>query len=374
MLRFTCSKSSLLDVVGVAVRAISSRVTMPILSGMSLTAEDGKLSIEATDSEIGIVATIAADVVEAGKLIVPGKFFADTVRVLPDGKVSIEANDNKVEVKSGKTKFSLLNMGKDFPDVFKVKGGTKFSLRNSALKDLIHRTSFACATNDSRPVFCGVLFELDGSKARMVATNTHHLSICEVETGENHENTRVIVPKRALDEVMRVLPENGSVEIALTDGSVSFRVDSFTLTTRLIMGEFPDYNRVFARQLNFQASVSVSDFMEVLNRVGIIARVSSYGSVKLSFDKNEVGISATDSSIGSASESVAMAYDGEPFEVYFNARYLTDVFKILSGEKAILSVANSPETPLIIRDSDCEGDGKDCGFKYIMTPIKKTKT
>ncbi len=362
-MEFTCSKIELSAAVGASSRAVSSRTSTPVLSGMFLVANGDTVNIHATDYEIGTVATFKAAIAEAGKVIVPGRFFYETVKAMPGDTVTVKTDGNVVNIFSDKSKFSLLSMGSsDFPSVSPLKGGAMFSIDGEAFKNLVRRTAFACATDETRPVFTGVLFEVKGGKVCMVATNSHRLSFCDAPVAGEAE-VSVIVPRRVLDEVCRVLAGSDKVEVSVTSNEASFRVGKFFFVTRLIAGKFPDFRKAIPKSSPMVATVPVATFAPALARVGLIARSSEFNTVKLSFKSGSVEISSTNPTVGKARESVNIGYSGDAFNISFNAGYLAEAFKVIDSDVAVVEM-NGALTPAVIRDPGCNG------FLHILTPVR----
>ena len=365
-MKFSCVKSELVSAVQTAGRFVATKASTPILAGMRLTAGDGVVEISATDYEAGTVLHVKADVEEQGEVVVLGRIFCDTVRVMPGDKVEITLSDNVVKIQSEQSVFSLLAMSGEFPKIKPMTGNVSYSIGAKELKELCRKTSFACAADDTRPVFTGVLLETDAGSAHMVATNVHRLAYAEAPTLGADAKWTSIVPKRMIDELGRVLPDEGSVHVACSDNEVSFAFGESLFTTRVISGSFPDFRRVFPKGATKKATIDVSAFSSALGRVALIAKSSEYNTVNFEFGNGMLKMTSTNPIVGKAVESVAIAYEGEPLEINFNASYVMDVLKVIDGEKVVVEMAE-PLKPATFHNE------KDNGFLYVATPVRSKK-
>ena len=368
-MKFSCPKSELVQAIQIAGRSIASKPQTPILSGIYIQARNDVVEIQATDYEIGVILRVKADVEEPGELAVSGKYFQDVVRMLPNEEVTVSYNLSTaiVTISAGKSNFTLLSMtASDFPKIHLMEEGKRFNINSAVLKELIRRTTFACSTDESRPLFMGVLMELEGNKARMVATNSHRLAFDEgrIES-EIPEKCQYVAPRRVMEEVYHILsgdvPEN--VEIICTRSEMSFRMEGVYLMTRLIEGVYPDYNRAVPPEFSKRVTLSTGDFLSAVSRVGLIARSSEYNIIKLMFNMGEVHIYSDNPVVGKAEETVPASIEGEDIGIAFNASYLIDVLKILNGETFILEM-NDPLKPALVREPDNED------FLYVITPVR----
>lgn len=368
-MKFSCLKSELVQAIQIAGRSIASKPQTPILSGIYIHADNDALEIQATDYEIGVILHVKAEVEKPGEIVVSGRYFYEVVRNLPDEEVLIEYDRSTeiIKISSGKSTFTLLSMkASDFPQIIRMKEGKKFTINSVVLKELIRRTIFSCATDESRPLFMGALLEIEGQKVRMVATNSHRLAFDEGNIeGELEGVSQYVIPKRILEEIQHILsseiPEK--VEITCTRSEMSFNIDRLYITSRLIEGRYPEYRRAIPSEFSKRVTLSTSAFLSAVSRVGLIARSSEYNTIKLMFNMGEVHIYSDNPVVGKAEETMQAAIEGEDIEIAFNASYLIDVLKIINSESFILELNDSLK-PALVREPDNED------FLYVITPVR----
>ncbi len=368
-MKLSCLKSELVQAIQIAGRSIASKPQTPILSGIYMKADEGLLEIQATDYEIGVILHVKAEVEKSGEIVVSGRYFYEVVRTLPDEEVIIEYDRSTeiIKISSGKSTFTLLSMkAGDFPQIYRMKEGKKFTINSIVLKELIRRTIFACATDETRPLFTGALLEVEGQKARMVATNSHRLAFDEGSIeDEMTELKQYVIPKRILEEIQHILsseiPEK--VEITCTMSEMSFNTEHVYITTRLIEGRYPEYRRAIPSEFSKRVTLSTSSFLSAVSRVGLIARSSEYNTIKLMFNMGEVHIYSDNPVVGKAEETMQAVIEGDDIEIAFNASYLIDVLKTINSESFILELNDSLK-PALVREPDNED------FLYVITPVR----
>ena len=368
-MKFSCLKSEIVQALQIAGRSIASKPQTPILSGIYLHADSDCLEVQATDYEIGVILHLKAEVEHPGEIVVSGKYFYDVVRTLPDEEVVIEYDRSTeiVRISSGKSTFTLLSMkAGDFPKIHLMQEGKKFKVSSVVLKELIRRTIFSCATEESKPLFMGALMEVEGQKIRMVATNSHRLSFDEGTIENELEGLfQYVIPKRILEEVQHILaseiPED--VEITCTYSEMSFNTKSIYMTTRLIEGRYPEYRRAIPSEFLKRVTLSTAAFLSAVSRVGLIARSSEYNTIKLMFNMGEVHIYSDNPVVGKAEETMQAELEGDDIGIAFNASYLIDVLKILNSDSFILELNDSLK-PALIKEPGNED------FLYVITPVR----
>ncbi len=368
-MKFSCLKSELVQAVQIAGHSVANKPQTPILSGIYLNARDEKLEIQATDYEMGVILNIPAEVEKPGEVVVSGRYLQEVVRTLPEENVSIQYDrETKIlTISSGKSNFKLLSMtAEDFPKIFHIKEGKEFIVKNVLLKELIRRSTFACATDEGRPVFMGTLMEFEGDMVRMVATNSHRLAMDEGKAENSQKDKcQYVVPKRFLEEIQHILSGEVPQDITVrcTYSELSIETDNLYLMTRLIDGQYPDYHRVIPDEFSIRVTLPTAAFQSAVSRVGLIARSSEYNTIKLSFNMGEVHISSDNPIVGTAEETVPAEIDGEDISIAFNASYLIDVLKIIGSDKFNLMM-NDTLKPAALREPERED------FVYIVTPVR----
>ena len=362
-------KSDLSQAVQVASRSVSSKPGTPILSGIYLCAKDDTLEVQATDFSLGVIIKIKADVDTQGETVVSGKYLQEVVRALPDDEVAVtyDRASKLIKISSGYSNFNLLSMNADdYPKINPIDGEHKFVVKSPLLKELIRRTAFACGVDEERPVFMGALLEIENDSIRMVATNIHRMSCYEGKLEESGEGKfQYIVPKRVLEEIQHIMtgeiPEN--VIICATKSEIIFKTERFYLSSRLIEGTFPDYEKAIPKEFATRVTLSSSVFTSAIGRVGLIARSSDYNTIRLIFNMGEVHISSDNPIVGRAEETVTASIDGDDIKISFNAAYLMDVMKVIGSDEFVLHM-NTPIKTAVISETENEN------YLYVVTPLR----
>jgi DNA polymerase-3 subunit beta len=371
-MKITVERAELLKSLGHVHRVVERRNTIPILANVLIKAEDGKLSLKATDLDLEVTDTIAAEVAPGGATTVPAHMFYDIVRKLPEGaQIVIEGSGDRavLSLRAGRSRFTLQTLPEsDFPDLAAGEMSHSFKLAAADLKRLIDKTQFAISTEETRYYLNGIYLHAAGSaKAptlRAVATDGHRLAQCELPLPEGAAGMPgVIVPRKTVNEVQRLI-ENGEGEVAieLSGSKIRFTIGDVLLTSKLIDGTFPDYARVIPLNNDKELTVDKTDFEAAVDRVSTVA--SERGrAVKLSISGGKLVLSVTNPDSGSATEEIEVDYDSEPLDIGFNSRYLLDIAAQIEGEVAVLRLAD-PGSPTLIQDKDSKG------ALYVLMPMR----
>lgn len=371
-MRVTVERAALLKALGHVHRVVERRNTIPILSNVLLRAQDGSLRLKATDLDIEVTETIPADITDAGSTTVPAYMIYDIVRKLPDGaQVSLEMSGDtgQMQIRSGRSRFMLQALPEsDFPDLAAGDLPHSFTLPAADLKRLIEKTQFAISTEETRYYLNGIyLHTLDVGGATMlraVATDGHRLARVEMPAPIGSEGMPgVIVPRKAVAEIVKLV-EDGSenVVIELSSAKIRLTFDGVILTSKLIDGTFPDYQRVIPSGNDKLLTVERGDFAKAVDRVSTIS--SERGrAVKLALNDGRLTLTVTNPDSGSATEEIEVDYDSSPIDIGFNARYLLDITSQLDGDTALFKLAD-PGSPTIVQDR--EG----APALYVLMPMR----
>jgi DNA polymerase-3 subunit beta len=371
-MKITVERSELLKSLGHVHRVVERRNTIPILANVLLSADRSKLSLKATDLDVEVTDTIAAEVGPGGSTTVPAHMFFDIVRKLPEGaQIILESSSDRaaLTIRAGRSRFTLQTLPEsDFPDLAPGEMTHKFTLKAADLKRLIDKTQFAISTEETRYYLNGIYLHAAGSaKAqtlRAVATDGHRLAQMELELPKGAAGMPgVIVPRKTVSEVQRLM-EDGEAEvlIELSPGKVRFTVGHAILTSKLIDGTFPDYGRVIPANNDKELVVDKKEFEAAVDRVSTVS--SERGrAVKLSITAGKLLLSVTNPDSGSANEELEVEYDAEPIDIGFNSRYLLDIAAQIESEAAVLRLAD-PGSPTLIQDKDSRG------ALYVLMPMR----
>lgn len=369
-MKFSIARDSLVKPLNLVAGVVERRQTLPILANVLIVLEERRLSLTGTDLEVELVGRVDLTTAGAsGEITVPARKLLDICKSLPEGSdIEISARDNKVSLKSGRSRFTLSTLpAREFPNVEDGIGTYKFTLKQGQLRRLIDRTSFAMAQQDVRYYLNGMLWEIDSKKVlRVVATDGHRLAMCmlpEQVKSEGEGGIQVILPRKGVLELARLLMDDDA-DIAITIGSNHIRAstDHFSFTSKLIDGKFPDYQRVLPRSPDKVLLGSRQELRQAFTRTAILSN-EKYRGVRLKLTNDTLEIVANNPEQEEAQETVPVDYSGDALEIGFNVSYLLDVLAVLSGDQIKLSVADSNSSALL--EESVAGDSL-----YVVMPMR----
>lgn len=371
-MKLTIDRTALLRCLAHVQSVVERRNTIPILSNVLVEAKGDRLSLTATDMDLAIVEQTAANVAMAGAATVPAHTMYDIVRKLPEGsEVQMELGEDgaQVALKAGRSRFTLATLPKeDFPAAAGGDLPHRFPLSAVDLRGLIDRTKFAISTEETRYYLNGIYlhaFSTGKQKSlRAVATDGHRLARVEMPLPEGAENIPgVIVPRKMVNEIRKLIEEvDGVVEVSLSDARIRFAFNDTVLTSKLIDGSFPDYQRVIPTGNDKIMEVDRRSFRDAVDRVSTISSEKSR-AVKLSLKPNIMTLSATSAENGTATEELEVKYEGAALEIGFNSKYLLDVADQIDGDGIQLVLADSV-APTLVRDL------ADAQALYVLMPMR----
>ncbi len=371
-MKVTVERAELLKSLSHVYRVVERRTTIPILANVLIRADKGRLSLKATDLDLEVIDSVAAEVAPGGATTVPAHMFYDIVRKLPEGaQIVVEGTGERavLTIRAGRSRFTLQTLPEsDFPDLAAGEMTHSFSLPGGDLKRLIDKTQFAISTDETRYYLTGIYLHTVGTGAnallRAVATDGHRLAQVELPLPEGAAGMPgVIVPRKTVAEVQRLIETGeGEIKVELSAGKIRFSIGDVVLMSKLIDGTFPDYARVIPLNNDKSLVVDKKDFEAAVDRVSTVS--SERGrAVKLSITGGRLTLSVTNPDSGSATEELEVDYDSEPLDVGFNSRYLLDIAAQIEGEIAVLKLAD-PGSPTLIQDKDAKG------ALYVLMPMR----
>jgi DNA polymerase-3 subunit beta len=371
-MKVTVERAALLKSLGHVHRVVERRNTVPILANVLIKAQGSKLAFKATDLDLEVTESIAAEVGAGGSTTVPAHMLYEIVRKLPEGaQVEIEASDDRavLTIRAGRSRFVLQTLPEsDFPDLAAGEMTHSFKLAAPDLKRLIDKTQFAISTEETRYYLNGIYLHTAGSaKAptlRAVATDGHRLAQFELPSPAGAEGMPgIIVPRKTVGEVQRLIEDNeAEVALELSQGKIRFTLGEAVLTSKLIDGTFPDYARVIPVGNDKELTIDKKEFEQAVDRVSTVS--SERGrAVKLSLSSGKLTLSVTNPDSGSATEEIEVEYGSEPLDIGFNSRYLLDIAAQLEGEAAVLMLSD-PGSPTLIQDRETKG------ALYVLMPMR----
>ncbi|TCS65124.1 DNA polymerase III subunit beta [Varunaivibrio sulfuroxidans] len=371
-MKLTIERTALLKSLGHVQSVVERRNTIPILSNVKLEARDGQLKLDATDMDLLIVDSAPAQVVEAGATTAPAHTLYDIVRKLPDGaqlELDASADNGQLVLRSGRSRFTLSCLPIDeFPVMSGGEMAHRFQLNPGDLRGLIDRTRFAISTEETRYYLNGIyLHALSDQSApvlRAVATDGHRLASVEVPLPTGADTMPgVIVPRKTVGELRKLIDETGDmIDVSLSDSKIQFAFDGAVLTSKLIDGQFPDYERVIPAGNDKELEVDCKLFADAVDRVSAISTEKSR-AVKLSLTPGTLILEASSPDCGSAREELETAYQGEIIEIGFNSAYLLDIARQIESSGLRMSMADAA-SPTILREADNDS------ALYVLMPMR----
>jgi DNA polymerase III subunit beta len=363
-MKVTCTRDELLRHLGVVSRAVSTRMTVQILSGILLTAKEGRLELAATDMELSLRSSFEAEIADEGAVVVPGRLLVELARLLPDADVEIDhkPEEGAVVLTCGTATYKLHTYNPDdfptLPDVDKVQF---VPVDRAAVLETAARVARAASRDESRPVLTGILVRFEPGKLVMAATDSYRLSVKETAVDGQPPDLEAIVPAKALTELGRIAQAGEELVLGVHENNqVVFGTEGIWLTTRRIDGQFPNYKQLLPETFEHELSLPREELLEVVRRTAVMAQRNS--PLRLRFAEGELTISARTQDVGEAVESLPVAYSGEPLEIGFNPEFLREGIESVDDDEVQLKLI-SPLRPGLIQSADSD-------FWYLIMPIR----
>jgi DNA polymerase III subunit beta len=366
-LKLTTKREDLVSKLSIVSRAVSTRAATQALSGILLRAADGKVTLAATDLDLGLETSVDANVEEEGSVLLPGRLVAEVARSLGDAEVSLESREAErdVEIRSGSSSFHLRVLPvEDFPSLPQLGEQPGLKIPASKLEESIELVARAASRDDMRPVLTGVFVTASGKEMTMVATDSYRLAVkrtaLEAELGGEIEAN---IPARALRELSRILASEGAEEatIELHANQAVFQAGAVLLSTRLIDGQFPNFRQLLPESYEHDVRLSRSDFLDVTRRVSQLAQRNA--PLRLAFESGQLTVAAETPDVGDAKETMPAAFEGETLEIGFNPEFLREGIESVAGDELLMRLI-SPLRPGLLEP--VEGDE----FRYLVMPIR----
>jgi DNA polymerase-3 subunit beta len=366
-MKATIERAVLLKSLGHVQSVVERRNTIPILSNVLMEArEDGSLRLMATDLDLQVDESVPANVEQSGATTVSAHTFFDIVRKLPEGsQVELTAAEGKMQVVAARSRFNLSTLPRDdFPVIAEGDLPTRFELPAATLREIIEKTRFAISSEETRYYLMGIFIHVVDDQMRAAATDGHRLARVTVPRPDGADGMPdVIVPRKAVQELYRLLEElEGTVEISLSPTKIRFGLGSAILTSKLIDGTFPDYNRVIPTANDKLLKLDPKSFSAGVDRVSTIASEKTR-AVKMSVDRDKVTLSVTSPENGVATEELPADYGNDGLEIGFNAKYLLDILGEIDGDTVEVHLADAA-APTLLRENDKSN------ALYVLMPMR----
>ncbi|PHS20951.1 MAG: DNA polymerase III subunit beta [Robiginitomaculum sp.] len=370
-MKLNIERADLLKALNHVQSVVERRNTIPILSNVLISAKGDQLSFTATDLDIEIVESIGAQITEEGTVTAPAHTFYEIVRKLPEGaevELIKTAEDPRLIINAGRSRFSLPSLPEDEFPVLSADGlNHSFAMRSTDLVKLIDKTRFAVSTEETRYYLNGIhLHAVEGDSAhlRAVATDGHRLALAEIALPEGAAGmSGIIIPRKTVQEVRRLLDAiDEDIAVSVSEAKIRFGIGAATLTSKLIDGSFPEYERVIPRGNEHTLKIERDIFAAAVDRVATISAEKSR-SVKMTLEADTLTLTVNNPEAGLAVEELSVDYEAEPMEIGFNARYLLDILGQIESDEAVFRFADSASPSLV-------EDNSDTGALYVLMPLR----
>ena len=367
-MKFTIAKEQLLNGLQAVQNIVSSRTTLPILSNVLLRGQERHLELTATDLDVTVSCGVEAEIEKAGAFTVPVKKLFGIVRELGNPEIEIEVDEkNCCKIKAGASFYKLNGLAaEDFPPLAAFSEKKKIVLPQEKIKGMLRKTSFAVSTDETRYVLNGIYISLKDHKITMVATDGRRLALTDEEVDVNSESEAdFIVPTKAINELNRLLQPKGEVELKFTENQALFNLRgengySVVVITKLVEGNYPNYKQVIPAETAERVPLAREELLQALRRAEIMTSEKS-NSVKMTFTKNNVTITANTPEVGEARESIAVNYKGKDMAIAFNPGYLMDPLKALENDEVFLELTDEL-SPGVVKING--------PFLYVIMPMR----
>ncbi|TYR80310.1 DNA polymerase III subunit beta [Priestia megaterium] len=361
-MQFTIQKDYLVQSVQDVMKAVSSRTTIPILTGIKIVATDEGVTLTGSDSDISIESFIPSEedgkeiveITKPGSVVLPARFFSEIVKKLPKDVVELEVQNHFLTIiRSGKAEFNLNGLdAEEYPHLPQIEENNMFKIPTDLLKNMIRQTVFAVSTSETRPILTGVNWKVEGKELTCIATDSHRLALRKATIqSEVDASYNVVIPGKSLSEFSKILDDsNELVDIVITENQVLFKTKHLLFFSRLLDGNYPDTSRLIPADSKTDVVLSVKEFLQAIDRASLLAREGRNNVVKLStLEGGIVEISSNSPEIGKVIEEVqSESITGEELKISFSAKYMLDALKALEGSDIKINFTGAMR-PFVIR-------------------------
>ncbi len=355
-MKFFTSKENLQYAIQNVQRAISAKSPLPVLTGILFQCDDGVLKLTATDMDISITSSVPVEMEISGSIIIPARYISEFAKKLPDKTIEFESigDGQMVTVRYGQSEFTVNGFNpEDFPHMKATEEEFRFMIPSDTLKDIIRKVIYAVSHDDSRPIFTGVLLEIDGEEAAMVSTDTFRLAFKKFKiNGSSSEIINKVIPGKALNEVLRVMGGDENINVVLYKNHIMFETEDKKIISRLIPGKFPSYRQVIPNNFSCKIKAPVKELLESADRASLLA--GEKNSLVMFKSTEEGVLISVRSESGWIREEVPAMVEGDKYDILFNVRYLWDAIRAHDGDEIIINLTGN-YTPALLESSLDEG-------------------
>lgn len=379
-MKFVIKRDRLVQAVNEVTRAISSRTTIPILTGIKITVNDEGVTLTGSDSDISIEAFIPlidndeviVEVESFGGIVLQARYFGDIVRRLPDENVQLEVGSNyQTNIRSGQASFTLNGLDPlEYPKLPEVTDGKQIVLPINVLKNIIRQTVFAVSAIEVRPVLTGVNWIIKNDLLTSVATDSHRLALREIPLeADAPDEYNIVIPGKSLSELSKILDDNSdSIELVIASNQILFKLKDLLFYSRLLEGSYPDTSRLIPTDIKSELVINSKSFLQAIDRASLLARENRNNVIKLAtLENGQVEVSSNSPEIGNVSERVfSQQFSGEELKISFNGKYMMDALRAFEGDDIVISFAGTMR-PFVLRPKDAANPNE---ILQLITPVR----
>lgn len=363
-MKFTCERQKLVDSVLNVQRAVSSKSTIPALEGILINVQDNELEMVGYNLELGITTCIPVKVFTPGKIILNAKIFSDIIRKLPDDEVTIKTDEKNIaNITSGNSKFSIIGIpAEEFPELPTISDSSDITISREVLKGMIRQTLFAISDNDSKPIHTGTLFDISKDKIKLISVDGYRLAM-RTEPIKSEEELSFVVPGKTLGEILKLIPDSDSeVNISIGKRHIIFELNNYRVISRLLEGEFLDYNAAIPFSTETKVIVNTRKFMDSVDRISLLITDRIKSPIRCIFSDNQIKLSCA-TTIGKANDEIDAPIEGSDVEIGFNNRYLLEALKNAECDEVLIEL-NGALSPMKVLPKDGEE------FLFLVLPVR----
>lgn len=352
--------------INIAQRAISSRTSINVLECIRFEAKEGWLYLTATDLELAVITRVPCEIEEEGVVVIPAAIIGNIFRKLPTDPAVIETKNNVVDIDCGAAHFAIqVPNASDYPELPRIDETHASVLDNEVLQRAIRETEFAASTDETKIALTGIYMMRTPGMIRFVAVDGYRLAMRTIDLDETQLplSDEVIIPRRAMTEMMKILTEDGQTQIKVVTGHIVFDSGDTVLMSRLIDKKYLNYEEIISRECKTEVSVSRMSLQNALERASLLAKEERANLIRLTFDSSSLRIESN-SEIGHVNEQVSIGFSGDPLEIAFNAKYLLEGLRAMDCETLVLRM-NGPLNQMIIRQA-----GDEEHYLYLVLPVR----
>lgn len=366
-MQFEVNKQVLLKAIGSVNGAVEKKNTIPVLQNIKIEAKDDKVVLFATDMDILVTSSFEADMKKGGSTTVPAQMFFDIVRKIPDGAIMITQESASIlQIKSGKSKYSLPCIdAAEFPNLSEGELGAEVEVETDKLIKMIDKTRFAISTDETRYYLNGLYLQSmekeSGFELRTVATDGHRLALSFLPADSLKSSFGVILPKKSVAEIRRIIDGSKKIKLAVSRVKIKITSDHTTIVSKLIDGEFPDYDKVLPKNNVQIAVINKKNFFDCVDRVSTVA-TDKHRSVKLVIENGKMNLQVSTNDGSFAYEELDVNYSGDRIETGFNSRYLLDIIGQIDKDELLMRFKDGASPALI--------EAKDMTSVFVIMPVR----